>query len=124
MMRQSQRQDQDQQPQSTARRQTPSFSSKVSQSRSPPTCSFLYSNSELQPLPTRIFSLTQHHTHPRYPGLSSLKLLPTPAGSAPNAGLAFVQYETAGQAGTAREALNEFLLAPETPMKVGWAKRA
>ncbi|ORY91646.1 hypothetical protein BCR35DRAFT_260775 [Leucosporidium creatinivorum] len=60
----------------------------------------------------------------QYPGLSSLKLLPTPSGSAPNAGLAFVQYETAGQAGTAREALNEFLLAPQTPMKVGWAKRA
>lgn len=60
----------------------------------------------------------------RYPGLSSLKLLPTPSSAPANAGLAFVQYETAGQAGTAKEALDDFLLAPGAPMKVGWAKRA
>lgn len=60
----------------------------------------------------------------RYPGLSSLKLLPTPAGSAENSGLAFVQYESVAQAGTAKEALDGFLLNKGAPMKVSWAKRA
>jgi hypothetical protein len=106
---------------------TRSSSSKASPPKSAPTCSFLSSSST--PALFRVLSLSlvadPSLTSPRrYPGLSSLKLLPTPAGSAPNSGLAFVQYETAAQAGTAREALDEFLLAPETPMKVGWAKRA
>ncbi|KAL8290098.1 hypothetical protein RQP46_003037 [Phenoliferia psychrophenolica] len=60
----------------------------------------------------------------QYPGLSSLKLLPTPAGSPPNSGSGFVQYETAAQAGLAKTALDQFLLAPTAPLRVSWAKRA
>ncbi|KAK4704091.1 hypothetical protein P7C70_g2122, partial [Phenoliferia sp. Uapishka_3] len=60
----------------------------------------------------------------QYPGLASLKLLPTPAGSPPNSGSGFVQYETAAQAGLAKEALDMFLLKEGAPLKVSWAKRA
>lgn len=60
----------------------------------------------------------------RYPGLASLKLLPTPAGSPPNSGSGFVQYETSAQAGLAKEALDQFLVTPSAPLRVSWAKRA
>ncbi|SCZ99221.1 BZ3500_MvSof-1268-A1-R1_Chr7-1g09438 [Microbotryum saponariae] len=63
-------------------------------------------------------------TRPRYPGLSSVKLLPTPPGSGTNAGRAHAVYETVGQASTAKEALDQFLLAPQTPMSVSWMKKA
>ncbi|KDE07945.1 hypothetical protein MVLG_01852 [Microbotryum lychnidis-dioicae p1A1 Lamole] len=60
----------------------------------------------------------------QYPGLSSVKLLPTPPGSGTNAGRAHAVYETVGQASTAKEALDQFLLAPQTPMSVSWMKKA
>ncbi|SCV70724.1 BQ2448_3486 [Microbotryum intermedium] len=73
-----------------------------------------------------ISSLTRYTPfwHARYPGLSSVKLLPTPPGSGVNAGRAHVVYETIGQASTAKEALDQFLLAPQTPMSVSWMKKA
>ncbi|SGY78765.1 BQ5605_C008g04943 [Microbotryum silenes-dioicae] len=60
----------------------------------------------------------------QYPGLSSVKLLPTPPGSGTNAGRAHAVYETVGQASTAKEALDQFLLAPQTPMSLSWMKKA
>lgn len=60
----------------------------------------------------------------QYPGLASIKMLPAAPGPGPNRGLAFVHYEATAQAGTAREALDGFLLAKETPMAVAFAARA
>ncbi|GAA5975198.1 hypothetical protein JCM11641_004390 [Rhodosporidiobolus odoratus] len=60
----------------------------------------------------------------QYPGLSTLRLLPLPAGAPKNTGTAFVQYESAGQAGVAKEALDGFLVDKGVAMKVYWAKRA
>lgn len=54
----------------------------------------------------------------RYPGLSSLELLSTPAGSA------FVVFETAVKAGAAKEALDGFVISKGAAIKVGYAKRA
>ncbi|BGP15247.1 hypothetical protein JCM10213_000710 [Rhodosporidiobolus nylandii] len=60
----------------------------------------------------------------QYPGLSTLRLLPLPAGAPKNTGTAFVQYDSAAQAGVAKEALDGFLVDKDAPMKVYWAKRA
>ncbi|KAM0788771.1 hypothetical protein ACM66B_002861 [Microbotryomycetes sp. NB124-2] len=59
----------------------------------------------------------------QYPGLASVRLLPLAPNMPPNSGTAFVQYESVAQAQTAKEALDQFLLAPQVPMKVSWAKR-
>ncbi|KAK4056594.1 hypothetical protein OIO90_002442 [Microbotryomycetes sp. JL221] len=59
----------------------------------------------------------------QYPGLVSLKLLPLLPNSPSNSGTAFVNYESTSHAQTAKEALNDFLLAPQVPMKVNWAQR-
>lgn len=59
----------------------------------------------------------------RYPGLATIKMLPTPAGSGANRGIAFVHYEATAQAETAKEALDGFLLAKDTPMAVAFAAR-
>ncbi|GAA6046434.1 hypothetical protein JCM3770_004922 [Rhodotorula araucariae] len=60
----------------------------------------------------------------QYPGLVQLRLSPSPPGAGPNSGTALVQYESATQAGVAKEALDGFLVDKDAPMTVQWARRA
>ena len=60
---------------------------------------------------------------PRYPGLATIKMLPTPAGSGTNRGVAFVHYEATAQAEMAKDALDGFLLAKDAPLGVAFAQR-
>lgn len=62
--------------------------------------------------------------HCRYPGLSDIRLVPVPVGAPKNSGSALIQYETAAQAGVAKEALDGFLVDRDAPMTVHWARRA
>ncbi|BGP39093.1 hypothetical protein JCM10450v2_003045 [Rhodotorula kratochvilovae] len=59
----------------------------------------------------------------QYPGLVQLRLSPSSADAAPNSGTALVQYESAAQAGVAKEALDGFLVDKGAPMTVQWAAR-
>ncbi|KAH8928757.1 RNA-binding domain-containing protein [Atractiella rhizophila] len=59
----------------------------------------------------------------QYPGFQSVRLVPSLAPTTPNSGLAFVQYDTPGQAEQAKLALDGFQIARGVGIKVGWAKR-
>ncbi|GAA5823682.1 hypothetical protein JCM11251_000723 [Rhodosporidiobolus azoricus] len=75
-------------------------------------------------LPAEVTSEMLSTLFQQYPGLSTLRLLPLPAGAAKNTGTAFVQYDTVQQAGVAKEALDGFLVDKDAPMRVHYAKRA
>ncbi|KAK4055691.1 hypothetical protein OIV83_000237 [Microbotryomycetes sp. JL201] len=75
-------------------------------------------------LPAEVTSDMLQPLFQQYPGLASLRLLPLAPNSPPNSGTAFVHYDSVAQAKTAKEALDQFLLAPQVPMRVSWAKRA
>ncbi|GAA5879594.1 hypothetical protein JCM5296_003038 [Sporobolomyces johnsonii] len=77
----------------------------------------------IEGLPAEVTSDMLSALFQQYPGLSSLKLLPTPVNAPKNSGTAFISYDTAAQAGVALEALDGFLVDADAPMKVGYAKR-
>ncbi|KAI5479245.1 U1 small nuclear ribonucleoprotein A [Pseudohyphozyma bogoriensis] len=71
--------------------------------------------------------VTTEHLSPlfqQYPGLLSIRLLPSPPNSTPNSGTAFVSYESVVQAGVAKEVLHNFQLAKGVTMKVNFAQKA
>ncbi|GAA5855720.1 hypothetical protein JCM8547_001657 [Rhodosporidiobolus lusitaniae] len=75
-------------------------------------------------LPTEVTSEMLSTLFQQYPGLSTLTLHSLAPGAPKNSGTAFVQYDSAAQAGVAKEALDGFLVDKDAPMGVSWAKRA